>query len=425
MEIGFPFLGAWFVFRRSPDRFACHSAYLGIYLLWFWMGSIPILNGDQTLSLMNSFDDRQWLFYLLGFIGYFCGTAVFPRPQAGPEDLRGLQLRWRDAEFLVFLLVVAVAIVVAWGMITSEEGIPIFQSDVDTLRIQISTRHRYAFQLLVVLSNLLLPLMFLYLWSAKAPRFKIPMYVFTLFVIFVFISLGNRGLVLPSLLTIFALRHYLCKPWPAGYVILGGSILVVLLSVTGYYRSLQHFGVTYALDLAELGIPIPLQPFSNIYLYIRAPLDTFRNAVGVIPAITPFQHGFLSVGFVLQILPGHHPSSDYFFKDLLRHTFQGFGEPASILGTFYADFGTAGIVLGMFLTGIMVAAMYRHMYRGSVGWILVYCFFWQKLIGGLYGTLFEYVYELLVPIAWLLIVWSMTAKREAWREGLRQPRTIR
>jgi hypothetical protein len=161
MEVGFPFLGAWFLFRKSPDRFACHSAYLGIYLLWFWLGSIPILNGDQTLSLMNSFDDRQWLFYLLGFLGYFCGTMIFPAPQGSPEDIRGLQLRWRDGQFLVFLLVVAVAIVVAWGMITSEEGIPIFQNDVDTLRIEISTRHRYAFQLLVVLSDLLLPLMFL------------------------------------------------------------------------------------------------------------------------------------------------------------------------------------------------------------------------------------------------------------------------
>ena len=231
------------------------------------------------------------------------------------------------------------------------EGIPIFKSNVDTFRLEVSGRHHIAFQVLIGFSTLMLPLTFLYIWTAKTARFRKSLYAFSIFIVFIFVSLGSRGLVLPAALTIFALRHYLRKPWPVKYIAGAGLVLLPLLSVSGYYRSLQHFGPTYALDLIEMGIPLPLQPFTNIYLYVRAPIETFRNVLNVIPAVAPFQHGSLSFGFLLQLLPGRHPSSDYFFKEVLGHAEDGFGEPASLLGTFYADFGGPGIFVGMFLTG--------------------------------------------------------------------------
>jgi oligosaccharide repeat unit polymerase len=341
-------------------------------------------------------------------VAYVFGTLAIRGGDFPSTALRNARGNWRELPTLLFLAALAITIFVAWATITLQEGIPILKSNIGQFRLEIPDRHHIAYQLLIGSSNLMLPLSFLYLWTAKRVRFRIAIYGFSLFIVFIFVSLGSRGHVLPAFLTIFALRHYLKKPWPTRHLLVAGLIILPLLSVTGYYRSLQEYGPAYVADLVDMGIPVKLQPLTNIYLYIRAPIVTFRSALGVIPAIVPYQHGSLTFGVLLQLLPGRHPSSDYFFKSILGHEFVGAGEPASLLGTFYADFGMVGIVLGMFATGLFVKAVYVQMFRGSLGWLLVYCFLWQKLVGGLYGGLFTYVIEILLPIAWMISVVVLT-----------------
>jgi len=412
LEVGFPVLAFWLLLREAPDRFAPSATFPAIFLLWFWLGSIPILPGNQSNSLLNDFGDRQWFLYLLGFTALWCGTLALKDrdPVSSLATLRAARIRWREDTALLAFAAAMLLLVLAWASITAVEGLPIFSPDVASIRVDLPARHHMAYQLEILLSDLLFPLVFLYLWSAPAPKLRKTLYGCSTFIVFVLLSQGNRGLILPPLLTVFALRHYLSKPWQTKHIMIAGLVILPLVSVTGYLRSIQHFGPSYALDLARMGFPVALQPFSNIYLYIRAPLDTFRNAVKLIPETTPFQHGSLSLGFVEQVLPGRHPSSDFFFKDLLGHSFEGFGEPASILGTFYADFGVAGIIGGMFLTGVLSRLLYIRMFSGSLGWLLVYCFFWQKLIGSLYGSLFTYAVELIAPLCWLAILSTLTAR---------------
>ncbi len=129
-----------------------------------------------------------------------------------------------------------------------------------------------------------------------------------------------------------------------------------------------------------------------------------------IPAVTPFQYGRLSFSFVTQLLPGRHPSSDFFFKDLLGHEFIGLGELASILGPFYADFGLTGVFRGMFFSGFLSRSLYQEMMRGSVIGALLYCYFWQVLVASVYGSLITYVIEVLIPIGWIMIYWLVANK---------------
>ncbi len=410
MEVFFPVLGTWLLFQKTNDRFAPSVSFPAFYLLWLWVGSIPILPGSQSASIFNDFDDRQWLYYLIGFVAFFAGTLLILDRGDNVSRLRGLRVRWREGPLLLLFAAMAAGIAMAWLSITATEGIPIFKADVETLRVELPARHHLVYPVMVYLSGLLLPLIFLYLWTTARPRFRKTMYAFSAFIVFALISQGNRGLVLPSVLTIFALRHYLRKPWKASYMAIAAFVVLPLVSISGYYRSLEHFGPTYALDLANMGIPVPFQPFTNVYLYIRGPLDTFRNLMRLIPTTTPFQHGFLSFGFFLQVLPGHHPSSDFFFKTLLGHDFVGFGEPASLLGTFYADFGLAGIVVGTFLTGLLSKLVYLRIFRGSIGWLLTYCFLWQLLIGSMYGSLITYITQFLTPVAWLMITYALSGR---------------
>lgn len=46
-----------------------------------------------------------------------------------------------------------------------------------------------------------------------------------------------------------------------------------------------------------------------------------------------------------RLLPGHHDTSDFYFKNLLGNDFVGQGQPATVLGLFCADFGPLPFVL--------------------------------------------------------------------------------
>ena len=407
-EVTFPLMGAWILFSSSTDRLAPSVLFPAVFLLWFWVGNTPLLPEDRSAAATGHAVEQVWLYCVLGLISYLCGTLLLRGQATDATTLRESRGYWHDGLLMFFLMLLAICILLSWGSITASEGIPVLKENVDTFRLEVQERHRMAYQVMIGFSDLMLPLNFLYLWSAGKPKFRKTIYAFNLFIVFILISLGSRGIVLPSVLTVFALRHYLRKPWKTQFILMAGLALAALLSLSGYYRSIQHFGTSYAVDVTKLGIPAQLQPFSNIYLYVRAPIETFREVMRIIPTVVPFQRGSLSLGFILQLLPGRHPSSDYFFKDLLGHTFEGLGEPATILGTFYADYGALGIVVGMFITGLMTKLIYVHMFRGSLGWLLAYCFLWQKLIGGLYGSLFTYAIELLLPVVWVVSVWYLT-----------------
>lgn len=419
MEVGFPFLGVWILLRKTGDRFAPSVLFPAIYLFWFWLGTIPILVYDRVTAATSSINDRVWFYCLLGLIGYLSGTLVVRSHATDDSRLRDVRGAWQERHLLLFFSALAVGIVVTWLSIVASEGIPVFRADIDTLRLEIPERHRFPFQVMVGLSNLMMPLIFLYIWSSRQARFRKCLYFFSGLIVLMIASLGNRGLVLPSLLTIFALRHYLVKRWPVRYIVTAGLVILPVLSISGYYRSLQHFGPTYVIDLLNMGLPVPLQPFTNIYLYVRAPVETFRHVLAVIPSVTSYQQGGLTFGFLAQLLPGRHPSSDFFFKNLLGHTFEGFGEPASILGTFYADFGPLGVVTGMFCVGVLIKALHVQMFQGSLGWLLAYCFLWQKLIEGLYGSLFTYVIEIILPVTWIIAVWLLTSGTVPRRDRIR------
>jgi len=408
MEIGFPILAIGLLCRKTPDFFNPAFFFPPFYLLWCWIGSIPLIRNSGAIRLFDAFDDKQWLFYLTAFTAFWFGSLLIKFKNGNLSMLHGVTVPWREYDLFLFFGILAFVILLSWGVITASEGIPILHADVETARDGLPSRHHMAYQALIGTCDLMLPLIFLYLWTTRAPRLRGLLYCFSIFIVFALISQGSRGLVLPAGLTVIVMRHYLVKRWSLRALFIPTLAVVLLVSVSGYYRSIQHFGPGYALDLLDMGIPISLQPITNIYLYVRAPLDTFRQVVKLIPSMTPFQHGALSFGFVLQLLPGRHPSSDFFFKDLLGDVFAGFGEPASILGPFYADFGMTGVILGMFLTGLMSKLIYIRMFRGSLGWLVAYCFLCQKLIASLYGSLFSYVIEILLPIAWILSVRVLT-----------------
>jgi oligosaccharide repeat unit polymerase len=410
VEVGFPLIAVWILYHNRSDLFAPGASFPALYLLWFWLGTITIVPANDLNSLLNPFDEHQWLLYVIGFIGLWCGLYTFRGEKKDCDRLRGVSAQWNDGLFLLLIAATTAIFLIAWAIIVSKEGITILKDDVETLRVSVSTDNHITFQILM-LSKLIFPLIYLYSWTASPkPLFKKTLYTLGIVIVLILTSTGNRGMALDSLLIVFATRHYVRKRYKTWHLFLAAAILSLALSLSGYYRAVQHGGTSHADQLTRMGFPPAVQPFTDIYLYVRSPADTLRNVTKQIPANTPYQHGTLTTSALTQLLPGRHPSTDFYFKDLVGGQYDGLGQPASILGPFYADFGLLGVFLGMFFSGLASRFLYIKMFQGSFTSLLLYCCFWQLLVGSLYGALFIYIIQILIPIAWIMILWLVVNK---------------
>jgi len=181
------------------------------------------------------------------------------------------------------------------------------------------------------------------------------------------------------------------------------SVLILgfcLTSAFGYLRDTALVGDNEAGEW--FNIPAPLLSVIYAYLYIRYPVATFRDLTTVIPKSVGFQYGTLTFGPLDTLLPGHHQQSDMFFKQVLGNDFIGAGQPATLLGPLYADGGMLGIVTGMFLFGMTMAAAYRWMLtEPTLFRKLIYAWVIQTGIFSYFSDLFPYIMTLWMPLMWL------------------------
>jgi oligosaccharide repeat unit polymerase len=101
------------------------------------------------------------------------------------------------------------------------------------------------------------------------------------------------------------------------------------------------------------------------------------------------------------LLPGHHEMSDMFFKRILDSDFVGGGQPATLLGPLYGDFGLMGIAAGMFLVGVVAAGLHARMLSNpTVFRVLIYAWFMQTILFSLFGALIPYITTVWIPLFW-------------------------
>src|SRR5208283_1492690 len=86
--------------------------------------------------------------------------------------------------------------------------------------------------------------------------------------------------------------------------------------------------------------------------------------------------------------------------------FVGAGQPASILGPLYGDFGAPGILAGMFLFGLITAKAYRGMIRRqTVLSVILYAWVLETAFVGLSASVFPYITTLSMPAIWIAFDW--------------------
>jgi oligosaccharide repeat unit polymerase len=198
-------------------------------------------------------------------------------------------------------------------------------------------------------------------------------------------------------------RHYLKKRFHILKLALLAIVIFVALSFYGYTRdaTLSQPSLSFKNGGAA---QMAIFPAIYAYLYVRQPVETLQDVIRVIPRTIPYQNGTLTFDALRTLLPGHHEMSDMFFRQILGSDFVGGGQPATLLGPLYGDFGLMGIVVGMFIVGVIVARTHSWMLnRPTVFRVLIYAWLMQTVLFSLFGALIPYITTLWIPFFWWLL----------------------
>ncbi len=403
---------AWvrrFRFAGRLDVFSPLVAFPLAYIAWFTIGSIDFIQLPSVIAF-RAFDPipgRVPVYAGIGLGGYLLGAMACLGPSNVREEEHTAAYRWtwEPVSFRLALLVLIFVMVGTYAYIGSHIGLPILSPNAGEVRLELGNYHWAGTPFFASAYTVILLFLGKMWTDPSVPGSKTQwLMIGGLTAIFlVFLSMAGRAIIVPPLLTGVILYHYVKKTVRLKSLVVGIAVLFALLSVFGYLRDLT-LGNSTMTSMEDAGLPRSVQPFVYCYLYVRYSVATLRDVSAIIPAQTPYQYGAISLLPFQSVLPGHHEMADMFFKNLLGNEFIGAGQPATVLGALYADFGPIGIFLGMFLSGLILAKLYRWMLRErSIFSAMIFAWAMQAALFGIFGGIFAYLDTLMIPLCWVVL----------------------
>lgn len=409
-------LALWFSWRAlrkanewtgRRDFFAPAIAFVIAYLAWFSLGSanvfdLPDYMGSGAFSPIPA---SQWGFYLLGLAGYGLGLWLGrAHTDVVPTEFQ-VRNEWNPKRFWRVVVLLGCFLLGSGAVQVAQFGIPGLSPLAGEERLGIRGITHFLFVSCALTLVVAIPS---YLWTVSTTRRKKS--VATLFVLFIMVALplaqGGRSDLVVSLLTLFFIFHYLKRRVTLFPLISSAAICLIALSLTGYLRDYSLNGGQHMDWLDMLGLPPWMVPLLYVLLYVRYTVATFRDVTIMIPSQVHYQYGALSFAALKTPIPGHHEMSDMFFKNMLGNDFVGGGQPATLLGPLYGDFGSLGILAGMFFFGLIACRAYHRMTRDrTLLNVMLYAWILQTGLMGLFGSLFTYISTLSTPLLWVAFDW--------------------
>lgn len=375
------------------------------YMLWFVLGSINFIKAPSTLAFGYFDPIPSWMYalYAYGLIGYFCGLGFgrVLRVAAPPPPRR--QITPAKMNRILWLMVAAT--VVTWAIMSAMFGIPLLHpetANADRLA------HRGAiYQLFIYLAWTLIIFCPVWTWARGTKKrydwIMIAAVPSLISVLIVLAGASRAPLVIP-LVTLIVARSFL-KHQPIWKLATVAAVGFATLSTLGYFRGMLSSTSAPEVSLLEfVGVPPALAPVADMSIDLRFSVGALRDLTKIVPSSIPFQHGAMTLLPLTTFLPGHRDMSDIVFKNMLGHDFEGAGEPATILGPLYVDFGWTGVFLGMCLYGVLLSWTYQRMkFQPTAPRIITYAWWMQNCLWGIFCNGFINVYVILLPLFWQFI----------------------
>jgi oligosaccharide repeat unit polymerase len=371
------------------------------YAAWFAVGSLTLDDGQGKILLYSG----------AGLACYVTGALLAgwrsvlrpPRPTFRNE--------WDRSRFWFVIGTFGVLTVLSYAYVISQVGIIALDPEAAERRADL-VKYGPVEAILFTASWTVLIFIAVYLWTERErPLLRKIGWASVFAVALILLSLGSRGYLFVPLLTAVIARHYLRKKFHVATLLAIGVVVFMALSFYGFKRDSTLSSGKFSLKGGN-ATEMAIYPLIYAYLYVSQPVWTLQEVTRVIPRTIPYQNGQLTFDALRTLLPGHHEMSDMFFKQILGSDFVGGGQPATLLGPLYGDFGLFGILVGMFIVGIVIARTYSWMVtKPTVLRVVMYSWAMQTVLFSLFGALIPYITTLWIPVFWWFLDSSMLRKQ--------------
>lgn len=210
--------------------------------------------------------------------------------------------------------------------------------------------------------------------SATAGRrrgYIIPFLVITVLILIFYGAQGTRSQMLPLVLAVPVFWYLWKARRPKIHTLLVVSLIGFAL--LGWMREIRTVGKREDMSHKLVSaLAAPLREAGNIFTGADADMfDSLANALVVVPEQLPFQHGATITDILIRMVPRPlWPDKPLESNDAMVnvlwpvHYSKSRAAPAfSLIGPFYADSGIITVVLGMFLSGALLATLWCWLQR--------------------------------------------------------------
>ena len=342
------------------DLFSPIVAFPLLYLVWFGVASIPLLHDLDPPRALTPIA-TEWPIYALGLGAWFVGTWLASRvlgvtPVAGEH--RPLE-RFDSRRLFVACVILFAVAATATAAIVARRSTPLLTSKVEATRLLLTSSgwERLLFTGFATVAILVLA-------HAARERFRIALRFWALLALSILglATAGERGLVVLPVACGVILAHYLWRALRPAHLATVLLPLAVFASATVIYRGTNTYGPQYVAELQRIsGVPRAALPAIPIYQGMWSGPNVFYRLQDVVPAKVGHGWGTYAAAPLVSFLPGEQEWAADAIKRTLDDRFIGLGEPATLLGAFYLDFGFVGIAVGMAVAGFALTALYRRL----------------------------------------------------------------
>ncbi len=323
-----------------------------LYFALFWLGDFKFIRYEIVPSYL-------WWHYLIGLVGYYSGSYLSQRTmKVRYKGLLEKNVINKNSRFL--LLIIYLICVGAKIYMFSQNGIPLFASNIDLSRQHLS--ENYGLLKGIAYGANIIPIFAFYdMVSRKREGGRIPiMDIFVILNSFLIAILDVSRLPIIQMIVCMVIIYVLRVRKPSLKTIVMISFLVLIfIGVNQIIRNLR-LDASYLVFVARsrktnMFQNIMISSFNNF----RVGVDDYYKVTRMIPSSVDYTYGKLFFNSLISPFPGKQVTIGYYVADLLGLSFDGVGAATTILGMFYIDGGLVLIFLGMMIFGFFTQYYYK------------------------------------------------------------------
>jgi oligosaccharide repeat unit polymerase len=403
----------WSSYRRVGclDFLAPDLGFPLAYIVYLFFGSIDLPIQTQfglTIPWI------LWVYYILGLVAYLAGVRLFRPPSPQLAAYGSKKFFWPSGRFLTLSLLLLAVGVLARAAIVMQSGFEIFHVQDEAARVV------GAKGVLAILSLCMEPAiecLFLYMLVRNPSRpMRIAIILGILLIGLNAVSTTNRTGLLRILLAGFVIFHYAKRRVSFAAIAATGLFVAVFASALGTFRDVSEWGDRHIQELEEHGFTSQTYWLVNGYDVIRLPTETFLMTTQEFPEIQPYTFGRTTLAELGVFFPGHTTAPGEIVKNKLRLHFVGFGAAATILAPLWIDGGVTGILVGMFVIGLISRFLHQMaLSSSSYLWILIYAWYMQNTFKAIKDDILPDIGILFVIPLFIMISYFSDISFEGWR----------